>query len=91
VWKTGLDANLDLERILSRDMRQAFAAGRLYCSLRVALCALVLPVIVAAAAISMAGNQPRDLRVVLVGTVPGHSFVANEAAHGSARRTMIEA
>jgi hypothetical protein len=37
-------------------MRQAFAAGRLYCSLRVALCSLVLPVIVAAAAISMAGK-----------------------------------
>ena len=57
----------------------------------IALCSRVLTVIRAAGASAIGGKEPRDIRVVLVGPVPGHAFLANEVARRGGLRTVIDA
>jgi hypothetical protein len=49
-----------------------------------------LPGLLAAAAIAVAGNEPRDIRVAWIGPVPGLAFIANEVGRRRGCRTMIE-
>jgi hypothetical protein len=50
-----------------------------------------LPGILAAAAIAMAGKEPRDIRVVWIRPVPGLAFIANEVGRRRDWQTVIEA
>ena len=51
-------------------------------------CSSALPVVGAAAAVSIGSHEPRDIRVVVAAIVPGHAFVAEEKARRTVHLTM---
>jgi hypothetical protein len=84
--ESGANGNSRGERGRVASLACAFAGGGL-----AARCSPVLAVIRAAGARAIGGKEPRDIRVVLVRSVPGRAFIADEVARRGGARTVIDA